>query len=143
MLFMYTFWVSMVSCRALLTVVAGGNAQVEKGAQGCAAREAASGSGRKPRASEGGMDSVGVQTGLGPSFAGQTPPHLSPQAEDKNDSKTKMKGKNRPSKRHRKKQTNVIEEKRPEVQKRLREEVRQHHGFKSINLIGHTLTGLN
>ena len=56
------------------------------------------------------------------SFTCKTPLHT--QAEDKNDSKTKMKGKNRPSKRHRKKQTNVIEEKRPEVQKRLREEVR-------------------
>ena len=54
----------------------------------------------------------------------QISPRLHTQAEDKNDSKTKMKGKNRPSKRHRKKQTNVIEEKRPEVQKRLREEVR-------------------
>ena len=43
--------------------------------------------------------------------------------EETNDAKTKMKGKNRPSKRHRKKQTNVIEEKRPEVLKRLREEV--------------------
>ena len=46
------------------------------------------------------------------------------QAGDKNDAKTKMKGKNRPSKRHRKKQTNVIDEKKPEVLKRLREEVR-------------------
>jgi hypothetical protein len=46
------------------------------------------------------------------------------QAEDKNDGKARMKGKNRPSKRHRKKQTNVIEEKRPEVLKKMREEVR-------------------
>ena len=46
------------------------------------------------------------------------------QAGDKNDATTKMKGKNRPSKRHRKKQTNVIDEKKPEVLKRLREEVR-------------------
>ncbi|GAX74039.1 hypothetical protein CEUSTIGMA_g1489.t1 [Chlamydomonas eustigma] len=44
------------------------------------------------------------------------------QAEEKNDSKARMKGKNRPSKRHRKKQTNVIEEKRPEVLKKMRDE---------------------
>lgn len=41
--------------------------------------------------------------------------------EAKNDSKSRMKGKNRPSKKHRKKQTNIIEEKRPEVLKRMQE----------------------
>lgn len=48
--------------------------------------------------------------------------------EDKNDSKTRMKGKNRPSKKHRKKQINIVEEKKPEVLKRLREEeLRKRH----------------
>jgi len=39
-----------------------------------------------------------------------------------NDDKKKMKGKNRPSKRHRKKQGNIIEDKQPEVVKRMREQ---------------------
>lgn len=34
-----------------------------------------------------------------------------------------MKGKNRPSKRHRKKQTNIIEEKKPAIKQRMKEEV--------------------
>ena len=40
------------------------------------------------------------------------------------DTKTKMKGKNRPTRRHAKKQINIIEEKKPKVQQRMKEEVR-------------------
>jgi len=47
------------------------------------------------------------------------------QQDDKNDAKTRMKGKNRPSKKHRKKQMNVIEEKKPEMLKRLADEERR------------------
>ncbi|KAG1679461.1 hypothetical protein FOA52_007753 [Chlamydomonas sp. UWO 241] len=45
--------------------------------------------------------------------------------QDVNDARTPMKGKNRPSKKHRKKQLNVIEEKRPEVVERMAEEKRR------------------
>lgn len=34
-----------------------------------------------------------------------------------------VQGKNKPTRRHKKKQTNIIEEKKPEVLKRMREEV--------------------
>ncbi len=40
------------------------------------------------------------------------------------DTKTKMKGRNRPTRRHAKKQINIIEEKKPKVQQRMKEEVR-------------------
>ncbi|MEW5304015.1 MAG: hypothetical protein WDW36_006654 [Sanguina aurantia] len=39
-----------------------------------------------------------------------------------NDAKVKMKGKNRPSKRHRKKQTNIIEERKAGVKERIKQE---------------------
>lgn len=39
------------------------------------------------------------------------------------EARSKMKGKNRPSKRHRKKQTNIIEERKPGVKQRMREQV--------------------
>jgi U3 small nucleolar RNA-associated protein 7 len=42
-----------------------------------------------------------------------------------NELKTPMKGKNRPSKKHRKKQLNVIEEKKPEQTKRMADEERR------------------
>uniref|UniRef100_A0A7S0WQI7 BING4 C-terminal domain-containing protein n=1 Tax=Chlamydomonas leiostraca TaxID=1034604 RepID=A0A7S0WQI7_9CHLO len=38
------------------------------------------------------------------------------------EARSKMKGKNRPSKRHRKKQTNIIEERKPGVKQRMREQ---------------------
>ncbi|KAL6757695.1 WD40-repeat-containing domain protein [Haematococcus lacustris] len=46
-------------------------------------------------------------------------------AEEKNEAKSKMKGKNRPSKRHRKKQTNIIEERKPVVKQRMKEQEQQ------------------
>jgi U3 small nucleolar RNA-associated protein 7 len=39
-----------------------------------------------------------------------------------------MKGKNRPSRRHKKKQTNIIEEKKPQIKERIKEEVRRGKG---------------
>eukprot|EP00891_Asterochloris_glomerata_P003549 jgi/Astpho2/3549/fgenesh1_pm.00057_%23_8_t len=47
------------------------------------------------------------------------------QQRDKNESKAKMKGKNRPSKRHRKKQTNIIEERKGQLQQRMDEEAKR------------------
>jgi U3 small nucleolar RNA-associated protein 7 len=46
-----------------------------------------------------------------------------------------MKGKNRPSKRHRKKQIKIIEEKKPEVIKRQTEEVRYLTHLDELELI--------
>lgn len=40
------------------------------------------------------------------------------------EAKAKMKGKNRPSRRHRKKQTNIIEDRKPAIKQRQQEEVR-------------------
>eukprot|EP00798_Chlamydomonas_sp_ICE-L_P015753 gene15753-21876_t len=44
---------------------------------------------------------------------------------EENAKKTKMKGKNRPSKRHRKKVDNIVEEKKPALTKRLQDEERR------------------
>ncbi|KAJ9533766.1 hypothetical protein QJQ45_026853 [Haematococcus lacustris] len=44
---------------------------------------------------------------------------------------SKMKGKNRPSKRHRKKQTNIIEERKPVVKQRMKEQVRVSYVVRS------------
>lgn len=40
----------------------------------------------------------------------------------KSEVKVKMKGKNKPSRRHKKKQGNIIEEKKPQVQARMKEQ---------------------
>lgn len=46
------------------------------------------------------------------------------------DAKTKMKGKNRPTRRHAKKQINIIEEKKPKVQQRMKEEAERRKAAK-------------
>lgn len=53
------------------------------------------------------------------------------QQREKSDAKTKMKGKNKPSRRQRKKQQNIIEEKKPKIKASMREQgVTAEHGHK-------------
>ena len=50
---------------------------------------------------------------------------------EKNDEKAKMKGKNKPSRRHRKKQSNIIEERKADVQQHMQEEARERKDSRS------------
>jgi U3 small nucleolar RNA-associated protein 7 len=53
---------------------------------------------------------------------------------EQNESKKKMKGKNRPSRRQKKKQLNIIQDKKPEVKARMREQglATAEHGGRNV-----------